>query len=71
VVVNERAWRAAENDTDMEKTKFSEINLFQCYIAHHTSHIYEPGFETGLLGERLATNRPFRKPVVPFIRVSF
>jgi len=54
----------------MEKTKCSERNLFQCYIVHHTSHIYGPAIETVLLGERLATNRPFRKPFVPFIHVS-
>ena len=71
VVVNEWAWRAAGNDTDVGKTKCWEINLFQCYLVHHTSHIYGPGIETGLLGEWLATNRPFRRPIVPFIHVSF
>ena len=29
------------------------------------------GSKPGLLGERLATNRPFRKPIVPFIHVIF
>jgi hypothetical protein len=55
----------------MGRTKCSEKNLFHCYIVHHTSDIYWPGIETGLLGERLATNRPFWKPIVPFIHASF
>ena len=43
------------NDTDRGKPKYSEKNLSQWHLVQHTSHMYEPGMESGTPSERPAT----------------
>jgi hypothetical protein len=44
------------NDTDMEKLKYSKINLPYCHAVHHKCHMNALGANSDFLGEKPATN---------------